>query len=194
MRVPALLLLIVTFAFIAGGCMGGPQDSDKRLAEACERQIEEIESAEEESSTPTAKSTEERLADVTLIECAGQETKVVSASESEGDAAAEGDTAAEGEGDTAAEGEGDKEPAGEEAAELDPEARSLFAETCGGCHALSDAETSGAVGPNLDETTLDAAGVADKIQNGGGGMPPGLLDGEDKDAVAEYVAAAAAAA
>jgi mono/diheme cytochrome c family protein len=56
----------------------------------------------------------------------------------------------------------------------DPEAgKAVFtgASSCGGCHTLSDAGTSGAVGPNLDETTLDAAGVATIVTKGRGGMP-----------------------
>lgn len=71
------------------------------------------------------------------------------------------------------------------------EARSLFSNTCGGCHQLSDAGTSGTVGPNLDDTSMDAAQVAQKIEEGGGGMPPNLLEGEERDQVAEYVASAA---
>ena len=68
------------------------------------------------------------------------------------------------------------------------DAKGLFASTCGVCHALSDAGTNGAVGPNLDETSLDAAGIESQIENGGGGMPAGLLDGADRTAVAAYVA------
>lgn len=56
----------------------------------------------------------------------------------------------------------------------DPEAgKAVFtgASSCGGCHTFSDAGTSGAVGPNLDETALDAAGVATIVTKGRGGMP-----------------------
>ncbi len=188
MRVPGLFLVLLTVALFSAGCMGGPQDSDARLAEACDRQREEI--AEEESGTPTAKSTEERLDEVTLIECAGQATKVVAAGEAADKA--EGDAAA---GDKPAEGE---EPAANEQpattpVKLDPAARSLFAESCGSCHALSDAETTGALGPDLDESELDAAAIEAQIENGGGAMPPGLLKGDDASKVAEYVAGAAAA-
>lgn len=69
--------------------------------------------------------------------------------------------------------------------------KSLFVESCGGCHELSDAGTSGAVGPNLDEVKPDADRVKSMIDNGGGAMPAGLLDGEERDTVAEYVAEAA---
>ncbi len=71
------------------------------------------------------------------------------------------------------------------------EGKSIFAETCGGCHTLADAGTSGAVGPNLDEVKPDAERVKSMIASGGGAMPPGLLDGADRDAVADYVAGAA---
>lgn len=198
MRVPALLLVVISAALLSAGCMGGPKDSEVRLAEACERQLEEIAEAEDESGTPTAKSTEENLADITLVECAGQKTKVVAA-DAEGDgAAAEGEDAdAEGEGEAPADGEepaaGEEPAEGGAPAELDPAARTLFAETCGSCHTLSDAETSGAVGPNLDETELAAADIEQTILEGRGAMPAGLLEGEEATSVATYVAGAAAA-
>lgn len=202
MRVPALFLVILTVALFSAGCAGGPEDSDARLSEACDRQREEV--AEEESGTPTAKSTEERLEETTLVECAGQATKVVDA---DGEVDAEDDTAndkAEGEtseGEDEDKNQGEPETGGAAAGDapattpvkLDPAARSLFAESCGSCHALSDAETTGALGPNLDETEMDAAAVEQQIIEGGGAMPPGLLEGEEATAVAEYVAAAAAA-
>jgi cytochrome c551 len=194
MRVPALFLVILTVALFSAGCMGGPQDSDARLSEACDRQREEV--AEEESGTPTAKSTDERLDETTLIECAGQATKVVDADAGSKDAGS--DEAAADDEAAAGDETADDETAGDEAAttpvKLDPAARALFAETCGSCHALSDAETSGAVGPDLDETDFDAEAVAEQIKNGGGAMPPGLLDGDEATSVAEYVAGAAAAA
>lgn len=198
MRAPVLFLALLAFALVVAGC-GGPADADKRLAEACERQLEET--AEEEGGTPTAKSTDERLERETLVECAGQDVTVVAAEDAERlrkGADAEGEDsegADEGEqvgGEDAAESE-DPGSGGDEAmpVELDPEARDTFAGTCGGCHTLSDAGTSGAVGPNLDETDLDTTGVREIIENGRGAMPAGLLQGEEADAVAEYVAAAA---
>lgn len=71
------------------------------------------------------------------------------------------------------------------------EGKSLFVESCGGCHTLADAGTSGAVGPNLDDAKPDAERVTTMIDNGGGAMPAGLLEGEERDAVADYVADAA---
>jgi hypothetical protein len=69
--------------------------------------------------------------------------------------------------------------------------KTTFKNTCGGCHALADAGTNGSVGPNLDDLKPDEQTVANQIKNGGGGMPAGLLKGEDLQAVAKYVAAVA---
>ena len=58
----------------------------------------------------------------------------------------------------------------------------------------SIAESPEAVGP--EEGTLDpsALRIAERIAEGAPGMPPGLLEGEEATAVADYVAAAAAQA
>jgi mono/diheme cytochrome c family protein len=42
---------------------------------------------------------------------------------------------------------------------------------CGGCHALEEAGSSGAVGPNLDESQPDRRLVVDRVTNGKGLMP-----------------------
>lgn len=185
MRVPALSILLIALALVASACAGGPQDSDKRLEEACERQMEEV--AEDEGSTPTAKSSKDKLEDTTIVECSGQQVKIVPADE-------EGDDEDKGAGKDTGTAE-DPGSGGDEAApaKLDPAARELFAKTCGSCHALGDAETTGSFGPALDDTSLDAEGVKTQIENGGGGMPPALLEGDDAEAVATYVAGAAAA-
>lgn len=70
-------------------------------------------------------------------------------------------------------------------------AKATFTTTCGGCHTLADAGTHGAVGPNLDQLKPDEATVAHQIMNGGGGMPAGLLKGQDLTDVAKYVSAVA---
>ncbi len=70
-------------------------------------------------------------------------------------------------------------------------AKKTFSTTCGGCHTLADAGTSGNVGPNLDQLKPDEATVAHQIQAGGGAMPPGLLKGQDLKDVAAYVSAVA---
>ena len=188
MRVLAYCLLIVGAAMVAAGC-GGPDEPQTRLTAACERQLEEVAERAEEGDTPTAKSTQEHLDETTLIQCTGQRTRIVPADE----ATTEEGPAKDGETPPAEGGEQSPEAEEPEPVELDPAARELFASTCGGCHALSDADTNGAVGPNLDDTTLDAAAIAALIASGKGAMPPGLLQGGDADSVATYVAGAAAA-
>jgi mono/diheme cytochrome c family protein len=60
---------------------------------------------------------------------------------------------------------------------------------CGGCHALADAGTSGAVGPNLDETMPSYALIVDRVTNGKGGMPAfsSSLSEQDIQNVAAYI-------
>jgi mono/diheme cytochrome c family protein len=70
--------------------------------------------------------------------------------------------------------------------------KSAFVATCGGCHTLKDAGTTGNVGPDLDSLApLTAERVATQIKNGGGPMPPMLLTGKDAENTAAYVASAA---
>ncbi|MGZ8665888.1 MAG: cbb3-type cytochrome c oxidase subunit I [Solirubrobacterales bacterium] len=69
-------------------------------------------------------------------------------------------------------------------------AQTQFASSCGSCHTLSAAGTSGTVGPDLDQTKPSKQQVLSAIQNGGlgsGTMPPDLLTGADAEAVAAYV-------
>jgi mono/diheme cytochrome c family protein len=71
-----------------------------------------------------------------------------------------------------------------------PDGAILFAGTCGGCHVLSAASTSGTLGPNLDQLGPTSARVLKAIRVGGRGtgkMPPELLSGPDAEAVAAYV-------
>lgn len=69
--------------------------------------------------------------------------------------------------------------------------REVFAANCGSCHTLSDAGTSGGIGPNLDTIGLDASAVENQVRNGGGGMPAfeGQLSDDEIAQVAAYVAA-----
>jgi mono/diheme cytochrome c family protein len=72
--------------------------------------------------------------------------------------------------------------------------KQLFAQTCGSCHTLSAAGTSGNVGPSLDQLEPDQARVLSAIENGGtgsGAMPKGLLKGKQAEQVADFVAATA---
>lgn len=80
-------------------------------------------------------------------------------------------------------------------AELSPEleeGKQLFISTCSSCHTLAAANAQGVTGPSLDELApLEEDRVLNAIREGGTGknrMPAGLLEGEDADAVATYVA------
>ena len=80
----------------------------------------------------------------------------------------------------------------EEPTSKEEEGKELFIQTCKSCHTLEAVQAHGVTGPNLDELGgLDKQRVLNAIKNGGTGsgrMPPGLLEGEDADAVATYVA------
>lgn len=67
---------------------------------------------------------------------------------------------------------------------------------CGICHSLQDAGTSGQIGAKLEELKPDAARVAEAVRKGLGVMPAyaGTLSAEQIEAVAHYVARAAAMA
>jgi len=58
---------------------------------------------------------------------------------------------------------------GEAAPPADP--KQTFVQSCGGCHTLADAGTSGTVGPNLDQLKPPLDRAIDQITHGGGGMP-----------------------
>jgi cytochrome c553 len=78
--------------------------------------------------------------------------------------------------------------------EGDPVAgKEIFTTNCGGCHTLSDAGTSGTVGPNLDDAQPDEALVVERVTNGQGAMPPfkGTLSEQQIADVAAYVSTAA---
>ena len=78
-------------------------------------------------------------------------------------------------------------------AEKPTDGKSIFAATCGSCHTLADAGTSGAVGPNLDESRPSQALVTDRVTNGKGAMPAfkDSLDAAQIEAVADYVSSSA---
>jgi cytochrome c553 len=98
--------------------------------------------------------------------------------------------AGRGEGLGATDGLATKEPSSKE--EL---GKQLFTQNCKSCHTLEAVQAHGVIGPNLDQLGgLDKQRVLGAIKRGGTGsgrMPPGLLEGEDADAVATYVAAVA---
>ncbi len=66
----------------------------------------------------------------------------------------------------------------------------VFTSSCGSCHTLEAAGTSGSTGPNLDELMPDEATVEAQVRSGGGGMPAfeGQLSDAEIEAVAAYVA------
>jgi mono/diheme cytochrome c family protein len=65
---------------------------------------------------------------------------------------------------------------------------------CKNCHTLAAADTSATVGPNLDERRPPYVLVLDAIKNGrargNGAMAADLVQGEDAEAVAAFVATA----
>lgn len=72
--------------------------------------------------------------------------------------------------------------------------KAIFAAAgCAGCHALADANATGAVGPSLDDSKPSTELVVDRVTNGRGGMPAfaDQLSAEQIDAVAEYVSSVA---
>jgi cbb3-type cytochrome c oxidase subunit III len=88
--------------------------------------------------------------------------------------------------------------------------KQMFIEQCGSCHSLADAGTKGVVGPNLDDAFhsvrvdqgFDESTIRDVVRgqiayptvnppSGEPGMPANLVEGDDADAVASYVAAVA---
>lgn len=74
------------------------------------------------------------------------------------------------------------------------EGKQIFSQSCGTCHTLGDAGTSGSVGPNLDDLAPDKARVQRAIENGGAGtgaMPANIVTGQEAEAVADYVASVA---
>lgn len=80
----------------------------------------------------------------------------------------------------------------QEASAQEQEGKELFIASCKSCHTLEAVQARGVTGPNLDELGgLDEARVLQAIERGGSGsgrMPAGLLEGEEAEAVASYVA------
>jgi mono/diheme cytochrome c family protein len=84
-------------------------------------------------------------------------------------------------------------PTPQQAAATAADGKTVFTDSCGGCHTLGDAGTSGATGPNLDDAQPDAATVKAYVRGGGGAMPAfgDELSNAEIDAVAAYVASVA---
>ena len=96
--------------------------------------------------------------------------------------------------------EGGEGASPERVAASDQEAKTLFQQNCGSCHTLGRAGTDGIVGPDLDELLGQGAPEANRtrvlnaIENGfntddfDGYMPAGIVQGEDAEEVADFVA------
>lgn len=73
--------------------------------------------------------------------------------------------------------------------------KQLFRETCASCHDLDAINANGVTGPDLDQIgEITPERIITAIREGGTGqkrMPAGLLEGENAEAVANYVAAVA---
>ncbi len=87
--------------------------------------------------------------------------------------------------------------------------KDLFVKSCGSCHTLRDAGTTGTIGPDLDyafvQSRIDGLGEDTILQvvraqiaypvttpsTGSTGMPANIVEGQDADDVATYVASVA---
>jgi mono/diheme cytochrome c family protein len=77
-----------------------------------------------------------------------------------------------------------EEPA---AAGTDPVSRgeALFAENCAACH--GDAGRNASIGPDLAGNPISIEDARKQIETGGGGMPAGLVEGQDLEDVLAYL-------
>jgi cytochrome c553 len=80
----------------------------------------------------------------------------------------------------------------EEPTAAEESGKELFIQNCKSCHNLDAVQATGVTGPDLDELGgVDRQRVLNAIENGGTGqgrMPAGILQGEDAEDVAIYVA------
>jgi len=101
--------------------------------------------------------------------------------------------------------ESKKAPGGVKLTDAEQHGRTLFAKNCNTCHTLKASRGAGKVGPNLDAliSGINGSSPADTIKNrvtfikdaiangrarGSGQMPAELLDGQDAQNVAAFVA------
>jgi mono/diheme cytochrome c family protein len=101
--------------------------------------------------------------------------------------------------------ESKRAPGGVKLTDAEQHGRTLFARNCSTCHTLKAANGVGKVGPNLDVliSGINGSSPSDTIKNrvtfikdavtngrarGSGQMPAGLLDGQDEQNVANFVA------
>src|SRR5437764_6379055 len=98
-----------------------------------------------------------------------------------------------------------KAPGGVKLTNAERRGRTLFAKNCATCHTLAAAHTAGKVGPNLDvlisgingttpaqttknRVTFITSAITQGRARGNGQMPAELLDGQDEQNVAAFVA------
>ena len=86
-------------------------------------------------------------------------------------------------------------PGGVDLSSAQLKGRELFAKNCATCHTLHAANAVGKVGPDLDALRPPVGLILDAIDKGrargNGQMPSQLLDGQDAEDVASFVAAVA---
>jgi mono/diheme cytochrome c family protein len=88
-------------------------------------------------------------------------------------------------------GGGDSQSTGGDGTPPPASGKEIFSTTCGGCHTLADAGTTGQVGPNLDEIAPSKDIVLATLRAGPGAMPENLVVGKEADRVATYVSSVA---
>lgn len=66
-------------------------------------------------------------------------------------------------------------------------AEQIYAQNCSSCHGEN---LEGSNGPKLDNvgSRLSKDEILDMIKNGGSGMPPNIISGDDADQVADWLA------
>jgi cytochrome c6 len=131
---------------------------------------------DDETATPDTVTGTTETTDTTETDTTETETTDTETTETETTDTETTDTGAGGEGDPVA-------------------GKSVFlgAPACGSCHTLSDAGTSGTIGPNLDDSQPSFDLVVDRVTNGQGAMPAfqGQLSEQQINDVAAYVSTAA---
>jgi len=94
-----------------------------------------------------------------------------------------------------AENQSKQAPGGVKLTAAQQDGRQVFATNCSTCHTLKASNAVGKVGPSLDAIRPVKALTLNAIQKGRargmGQMPAGLIDGQDAEDVADYVAAVA---
>jgi sulfite dehydrogenase len=164
-----VLLVLATVAVGATGCF-----SSKVASTTISGEITVGEGSTAQTVTPSTASGSESTAASTEDTAGTESTESSSSTEDSGGSSSTGATTGGGSGADLAAG------------------KDLFTSTCGGCHSLKDAGTTGNVGPDLDSLApLTVERVATQIKNGGGAMPPGLLSGKNAANTAAYVASVA---